>query len=152
MKVSIKKAEISDIHELNKISVESKKHWNYPQEWIEKWWDELTLREKDFLDQSIYKLVDRNGIIIGFCLMKEHKNEYEIMHLWIKPSNIRKGYGKYLLNESIQRVVIKEKPIIVEADSNAESFYARQGFIMVEKRESYPKGRFLPVMKKIQHQ
>lgn len=91
MKASIKKAEISDIHEHNTISIESKKHWNYPQEWIEKWWDELTLREKDFLDQSIYKLEDRNGKIIGFCSMKEHKNEYEIMHLWIKPSNIRKG-------------------------------------------------------------
>jgi len=33
----IKKVQISDIKILNKISIESKLHWKYPLEWIEKW-------------------------------------------------------------------------------------------------------------------
>ena len=147
MKAKIKKAQVTDIQILNNISIASKMHWNYPKEWLEKWTPDLILTEKDFLDQDIYKL-EEAGSTIGFCSIKENNTNYEIMHLWIKPGYIGKGYGKQLLNEIIQKVVKKEKKIIVESDPNAEAFYASQGFVTFDKVESYPKGRFLPIMKK----
>lgn len=143
----IKKAEILDIKELNKISVASKMHCNYPAEWVEKWKQELTLIEKDFSEQEIYKL-EINNRIIGFCAIKENANEYEIMHLWIKPDHIGNGHGKFLLNETLKRIVKNSKPVIAESDPNAELFYAKQGFKKIGEKESYPKGRFLPVMRK----
>jgi ribosomal protein S18 acetylase RimI-like enzyme len=93
---------------LNKISVESKMYWDYPKEWLEKWLDDLALTEKSFQNQNIYKLEESNSII-GFCSIKENETEYEIMHLWIKPEYIGKGYGKHLLNETIKRVVKKRE-------------------------------------------
>ena len=45
--------------------------------------------------------------------MKEKENAYEIMHLWIKPEFIGMGYGKLLLNDTIKKVVTREKEIIV---------------------------------------
>ncbi len=148
MKAKIKIAEIKDKEILNRISIESKMYWNYPRGWIEKWKDELTLIENDFSEQSIYKIVEVD-LIIGFCSIKEDEDKYEIVHLWISPEFIGKGYGKFLLNETLQKVVKKEKPVIVEADPNAESFYSSQGFETFDKIESYPKGRFLPLMKRI---
>ena len=144
----LKKAVIQDIDALNKISFSSKMYWNYPKEWMEKWSDDLRLTPKNFEVQHIYKL-ENDTSIIGFCSMQEREEVYEIMHLWIKPAFIGKGYGKYLLNETIRAVVKKEKPIIVEADPNAEPFYSRQGFSTFKQIESYPKGRFLPVMRRM---
>jgi len=68
--------------------------------------------------------------------------------LWILPDHIGQGFGKALLNESLERVISANKPIIVESDPNSETFYAKQGFITFDQRESLPKGRFLPLMKK----
>jgi len=147
MRAEIIKATLADIDELNKISVASKMYWNYPDEWIEKWMNDLTLSEKDFPEQEIYKVANENEII-GFCAIKENDNAYEIMHLWIKPQFIGKGYGEVLIHESMKKIVTKTKPVIAESDPNAEEFYAKQGFKKIGERESYPKGRFLPVMRK----
>jgi len=146
--VRIKKAELSDIDILNKISVESKMYWNYPQEWIDNWMSDLTLTEEHFKEQYIYKL-EREDLIIGFCSIVENEKEYEITDLWLIPKYIGKGYGKLLLNETIKRVVKKDKEVIVESDPNSEAFYSSQGFKTFDRKESYPKGHFLSLMKKI---
>jgi N-acetylglutamate synthase-like GNAT family acetyltransferase len=137
----------SDLDALNKISVASKSYWGYPQDWMDKWLPDLQLTENDFSVQSIFKL-EVGKSIIGFCAIQENKSNYEIMHLWVLPDHIGKGYGALLLNESLKKSVTQIKDIIVEADPNAEAFYARQGFSTFDKIASYPKGRFLPVMKK----
>jgi GNAT superfamily N-acetyltransferase len=147
MKPVVHKAHTCDIPTLNKISVASKSYWGYPPEWIKKWLPDLHLSEPDFSTQSIYKL-DLGGSIIGFCAIQENKSKYEIMHLWVLPDYIGKGYGALLLNESLKKTMMQIKDIIVEADPNAEAFYARQGFSTFDKVASYPKGRFLPLMKK----
>ena len=140
-------ASIQDIHTLNKIAFAAKQHWGYPDDWMEKWKEALTLTEEHFAEQSIYKL-QKADKIIGYCSIEERETEYEVMNLWILPAYIGKGYGKLLLNETLKKVIQKSKPILVEADPHAEAFYASQGFISFSKRESYPKGRFLPLMKK----
>lgn len=147
MKTTIKKAVIKDLPILNTISVASKMHWNYPPAWMEKWIDGLMLKAQDLEEQEIYTLVLSDSII-GFCAMQELEEVYEVNHLWVLPEHIGKGYGKHLLLETMKKVVKKEKAIIVEADPNAEAFYFKQGFITFDRKESYPKGRFLPLMKK----
>ncbi len=123
-------------------------HWKYPEEWMEKWKADLALTQEDFSEQSIFKIKNKPGVIIGFCSIKEHPNEYEIVQLWIKPAYIGQGYGTHLLNEAIKQVVVEEKPVVVEAEPNAELFYSRQGFKTFSKKESYPPGRFLPLMRR----
>jgi GNAT superfamily N-acetyltransferase len=147
MPAKITKAFLSEIEILNKISIASKAYWGYPDEWMEKWHDALLLSDADFDDHIIFKIEDEESII-GFCVMTEHLEAYEVLHLWILPDFIGKGYGKKLLNHTIKQVVTKNKPIIVEADPNAEAFYISQGFVTFDQVESEPKGRFLPVMRK----
>ena len=147
MDLHLQKAQIQDIPVLNKISLASKSYWNYPKEWIDHWKEGLALTEKDFVELAIYKLI-LGDIILGFCAMNEFDKHYEIEHLWIDPKYIGKGYGKYLLNAAIEHVVVKQKDIILDADPNAVPFYNSQGFVTIGQKESYPKGRFLPIMKK----
>ena len=140
-------ASIDDLNDLNVISVQSKKYWGYPDAWIEKWKEDLTINEQQFSQQSILVL-EISEQIIGFCSIIKNDLNYEILHLWILPVFIGKGYGKKLLEDAIQKYTKADKPIIVIADPNAESFYQKHGFITFDRVESFPKGRFLPVMRK----
>jgi len=141
------KAEIEDIPTLNKISIGSKKHWGYSEELIALWKDDLLITTKYFKKVDIYKLLIKSKIA-GFCAISENAENYEVDHLWVLPVFIGKGWGKGLLNTSLQKSVVKEKSINVVADPNAEGFYASQGFKTYDKIESLPKGRYLPVMRK----
>jgi len=142
----IKKATNQDLPILNSISVKSKMHWGYPQEWIRNWMDILTITPEYLEKNFVYKILVNE--IIGFCGIEKKSNYYEIGHLWILPDFIGKGYGKYLLEKTISTVVPKGSELRVEADPNAEAFYKRMGFSTFDKVESFPKGRYLPLMKK----
>lgn len=148
MRLIITKAVVENIETLNKISIASKKHWGYPDDWIEHWRDDLTLKPEEFQEHQVFKAV-LDGKIIGFCVMGETKEAYEVLHLWLEPTYIGKGYGKALLNEALAKVVLQPKDIVVEADPYAAPFYAKQGFVTFDQIASiYPAGRVLPVMKK----
>lgn len=140
-------AEFHDLPTLNTISVSSKKYWGYPEAWIEKWMDDLCLDESKLAHQNVLILEEKNQAL-GFCSIVENGKDYEILHLWVLPEFIGKGYGKKLLEETIKRYTKNHKPILVEADPNAEPFYKSQGFVTYDKIESLPKGRFLPLMKR----
>lgn len=147
MPYTISKAKHEDLPALNEISVESKMHWNYPNEWLEKWKDTLTITSQYLEENYVYKI--ENDQILGFCGIEKKEKYFEVAHLWIKPGYIGKGLGKKLLHESLGKVVPKGFEVRVEADPNAEPFYASQGFVTFDKVESYPTGRFLPLMKMI---
>ena len=142
----VEKAMPYDLPVLNKISVESKMHWGYPLDWLQNWVETLRITRK-FLEQNfVYKIsTDR---IIGFCAIVKSQEGYEVVHLWISPKYIGKGYGKKLLLETLQMVITEKSEVFVESDPNSEMFYQSQGFTTFGQKESYPKGRFLPVMKR----
>ncbi len=137
-----------DLSTLNAISLRSKAHWGYPAEWIETWKNDLTITPEQFAHQQIL-VVEINDRIIGFSSIVEDQDNYDIHHLWVLPEFIGQGIGKKLLQTTIDTFVQIEKPIIVEADPNAEPFYRSQGFETFDQIESFPKGRFLPVMRKL---
>lgn len=140
------KATIEDIPELNKISLASKRHWKYPEEWIERWKEDLKIKSEFFENGQVYKFGTLDSIF-GFCVILKNENDFIIEHLWVLPEYIGKGYGKLLLTESIKRTVKKDAEITVFSDPNAEPFYSSRGFKTIDKLESFPKGRYLPIMK-----
>ncbi|MGD1843540.1 MAG: GNAT family N-acetyltransferase [Thermonemataceae bacterium] len=149
MNASIEKATLEDLPTLNKISVAAKSYWNYPQEWIDYWKREanLLLQPEDFTQQVIYKLITEE--IIGFGSIEKHADHYEFIHLWIAPAYIGQGYGRFLLESILAAVVEPSAVVILEADPNAEAFYQKLGFTTYDQVESYPAGRYLPVMKRV---
>ena len=144
---SFRKAIEEDIQAINIISIQSKAYWGYPDAWLERWKDDLTISKPEINELEIL-IIQKDNVPIGFSALFEDEQNYEIRHLWLKPDYIGKGLGKQLLHETIKEIVRKEKPIFVEADPNAEAFYERMGFKTIGFVESYPKGRFLPIMKK----
>jgi ribosomal protein S18 acetylase RimI-like enzyme len=145
--MNFRQATKNDLPILNQISIQSKRHWGYPEEWIAKWEHDMMVAEKDLVAQTIIVAM-AGGVVAGFCAVVEQKENYEVTHLWILPEYMGQGLGKQLLEVSLESIIKASKPIIVESDPNAEAFYEKQGFITYDKIESYPPGRFLPVMRK----
>ncbi|MCB0669719.1 MAG: GNAT family N-acetyltransferase [Saprospiraceae bacterium] len=136
-----------DLHQLNRISYASKSFWDYPEEWLNKWKSDLEVSQRDIEEQNILVAIIEDRII-GFCQIKEEINKFEINHLWILPRHMGQGIGRELLNAAIDTLTSGTKQIEVLADPNAEAFYQKQGFVTFSKVESYPKGRYLPLMRK----
>ena len=67
--LTFRPANTADIQMVNRISLASKRHWNYPEEWISMWKDDLTLDENDLLNSSVIVLEVRT-IVKGFCSYK----------------------------------------------------------------------------------
>lgn len=145
--VEIQKAESIDAPRLSDISLSAKKHWNYPEEWLSAWSNELKVTPKYIAAHAVFKLIKQEEII-GFCSIKKDGPRYEVDHLWILPAYMGKGLGKRLLDTALDARCPRGAKIRVYADPNAQEFYEKQGFEKIDQFESYPKGRFLPVLEK----
>ena len=143
--MNIRRGRIEDLKILNEISVRSKRHWGYPESWIEEWKGELTITKESFAFMDVLVICEASDIF-GFCAVSETSDHYEIEHLWVLPEYIGKGYGRELLNKSLEMIAPGRKDIIVTADPHAEDFYRKFGFKTVKSVESTSPGRFLPVM------
>ena len=143
----LRRAGPDDVEALNRISVQSKRHWGYPEEWMERWKEDLVVSEED-LKSHLTVLAEVQGQPAGFAMLGDQPDQYEILHLWLLPEFIGKGLGGQLLDHLLG-LCTDPKPIIVEADPNAQGFYERHGFETFDKVASYPEGRFLPVMRKM---
>ena len=92
---------------------------------------DLTVTAGDLISQETL-VMEFEKRVIGFCSIKNQGDHYEVIHLWILPEFIGKGYGKILLKETLTSFILEDKPIWVLADPNEESFYKKQGFMTFE--------------------
>lgn len=145
--LTIKKAITADADALTQLTVRSKSHWGYGERQIETWRDELTLTEAYLDDNHVYKLiVDR--LLVGFYAFNaENETDVKLQFLFVEPKFIGAGYGKMLLLDFLDRIKgsLFER-ILVDADPNAEKFYAKFGFQVIGQLKSTIKDRFLPIM------
>ncbi len=150
MNYQITKAISTDTHRLTEIAWQSKKHWNYPAAWMELWRKGLTITPEMIAKHDVFKLLLEDGRIVGYCVLITEEEVLWVEHLWVLPTAIGNGFGTQLLQTALKQTVKPiHKKIKVVSDVNAEVFYQKMGFETVSQYESVPKGRFLPVMERI---
>lgn len=139
-----------DGNKLTEIAFSAKRHWGYPEEWIELWTDELTISAQYIKNHFVFKAIDESQhSIVGFCAIEHHRQEkkLEIAHAWVLPSYIGKNIGSQLINYALKKLEsLPFNRITVVADPNARGFYEKLGFRFIREIESIPKGRLLPVL------
>ena len=145
--MKIEKADSTDARKLTALTIRSKDYWNYGAEQIKAWQNDLTVSETYILEKEVYKLTIKNDVIGYYSYVESNESEVKLENLFIEPKFIRKGFGKMLMNDFLERVKsTKFKRIVLEADPNAENFYKQIGFKVVGKLETSIKDRFLPIM------
>jgi GNAT superfamily N-acetyltransferase len=122
----IRKAIEQESSALTQIAHDAKRHWGYPEHWIEHWREDLTI-SPDFITNNLVYVAERENEILGFyALVVDEQAELE--HMWVAPQHIGTGVGKELFFHAMQ-IAAGDNISAIEfsADPNAEGFYQRMG-------------------------
>lgn len=133
---------------LTQIALAAKRHWGYPECWIEIWMPQLTFRPEYFESNETWAAVD-GDMPIAFYTLLEANEIASIENLWVQPEYMGQGIGKQLFLHAVANARARGyQTLQLEADPNALSFYERMGMHKIGERHSEVDGqlRILPIM------
>ena len=146
--MEIQRATPGDAEALSRVSFAAKRHWGYPEHWMERWCESLTITP-EFVERNQVYAATLNEEILGFYALAGEGREIQLEHLWVSPERIGTGVGRLLFDHAARRAASLGAEILrVEADPNAEGFYRRMGAAHVGET-SYPidgQRRTLPLL------
>ena len=148
MDIQIRRAQPNEAATLTEIAHAAKRHWGYPENWIEHWKDDLTITP-DFIANNEMYVATIGEEIAGCCALVMSDSLAELEHLWIRPAHMGNGVGRALFHQIVERAThLKATGLEISSDPNAEGFYKRMGAIRIAEIRSEIEGqpRVLPRM------
>jgi GNAT superfamily N-acetyltransferase len=142
------RARSEDAGTLTQIAHAAKRHWSYPETWIEAWRDTLTMLP-EFVTANVAYIAVEDGRAIGFYVLTNEPDGPHLDHLWVQPSSMGRGIGRALFEHAAAEVNrLGFHSMKIEADPNAEAFYKRMGAVRAgtARSEICGKRRELPLM------
>src|SRR5260370_12396351 len=104
MDIQIRRAKPDEAATLTEIAHAAKRHWGYPENWIEHWKDDLTITPEFVSKHRVYAALDGEEIV-GCCALVLSDSMAELEHMWIKPEHIGTGVGRALFLHLKERAV-----------------------------------------------
>jgi GNAT superfamily N-acetyltransferase len=133
--LKLEPAQPGDLPALNRLAIASKRHWKYPDEWIEAWREDLTLTQAQLESWTV--LVARDSAIRAFGAVDLTSQPAVIEHLWVDPESIRLGLGTHLfLALRAAAVAAGHQTLCTDSDPNALKFYLALGGVHTENISS----------------
>ena len=148
MDLQIRRVKPEQADVLTRIALAAKRHWGYPERWMEIWKPQLTFSPEYFEENESW-VAELNNDPVAFCTLLEKDGSAWVENLWVSPECIGKGVGKSLFSHALglsrQRGC---KSLRLEADPNAVGFYEKMGMRKTGERVSEVEGqpRILPIM------
>jgi len=125
--MDIVRAKPEDAEALTQVAHSAKRHWGYPERWIEAWRGILTM-SPEFIAANIAYCVLEEDRVVGFYVLTTEHDGLHLDHLWITPAVMRRGIGRALFEHAVEQARRSGFDLIrIEADPNAEAFYQRMG-------------------------
>ncbi len=147
-RMEILRAKERDAEALTRIAFAAKRHWGYPERWIERWRETLTITREFVRRSEVYAAIVE-GAPVGFYALTGKGRKIELEHLWVLPESMGTGVGRALFGHALRRAGSLGAEIVgIEADPNAEGFYQKMGATRVGEI-TYPidgRSRTLPLM------
>jgi GNAT superfamily N-acetyltransferase len=126
-RVEIRRAVPGDADALTGISFAAKRHWNYPERWMDLWREALTITPKFVRENEVFVAVVGEGPA-GFYALVGEGRRLDLEHLWVSPDHIGTGLGRILFEHAVGRAAeLGAEVVEIEPDPNAEGFYRRMG-------------------------
>jgi len=147
-KIEIVQAHPEDAKALTGIAMAAKRHWGYPENWMMKWQEILTIPSTCISANSVYKAM-RDDRIIGFYVLINSHEQLELKHMWVHPDEIGHRVGQKLMEHVIRQAAKMDHRIMeIESDPNAEGFFQKMGARRVGARIYKLEGskRVLPLL------
>jgi N-acetylglutamate synthase-like GNAT family acetyltransferase len=149
MNIHIRRAHPDEAEPLTEIAHAAKRHWGYPENWIQHWKEDLTITPEFIAANEVFVAMVDNEIA-GCCALAFTGSNGELEHMWIRPEHMGTGVGRALFNHVRERAADLNIPALeLSADPNAQGFYERMGATRVGEVPANVEGtaRVLPRMK-----
>jgi len=146
--MQIIRAKPEDASALTELALAAKRTWGYPERWIERWRDELTIRP-DFIASHETFLTIVDSKIAGFYALARKVDKLELAHFWVWPDRMGRGVGRGLFQHAVECArSLGFRELEIESDPNAAGFYEHMGARRVGARISRidSENRELPVL------
>jgi len=146
--MSIRRVRPEEAATLSQIALAAKRHWGYPERWMEIWKPQLTFSPEYFEANESWVAEINNAPIAFYTLLEKDGNAW-MDNLWVSPEFIGKGIGKRLFLHALELSRGRgDRKMQLEADPNAVGFYEKMGMQKVGERVSEVEGRprVLPIM------
>jgi GNAT superfamily N-acetyltransferase len=125
--VSLRPAVPGEAAALSRLALRSKAHWGYDEEFLAACRAELTLRPEQ-CDGVHTVVAERDAVLLGFYRLAGEAPVAELADLFVDPTAIGHGVGAALMADAVQRARAQGvSRLVIDADPNAEGFYAHMG-------------------------
>ena len=146
--IFIRRASPNEADLLSQIALSAKRHWGYPERWMELWKPQLTFTPEYFEEHESW-VAEVDATPIAFYTLLEQEGSVWLENLWVLPEHIGEGLGKRLFLHALE--TSRERgfcSLQLEADPNAVGFYEKMGMKQIGERISEIEGqlRILPIM------
>jgi ribosomal protein S18 acetylase RimI-like enzyme len=79
------------------IAFAAKRHWDYPEKWIQSWPDLLTVRP-EFIASHEMHAASLDGRTVGFYALGHEDDRMDLLHMWVLPEAMGRGVGRSLFH------------------------------------------------------
>jgi len=148
VQISIARALAQDADRLSAITIASKRHWDYPEKWIQTWLPLLTISPEYIAGHEVWMAVKDNKAAAYYSL-KQAGEDLWLDNLWVLPEFMGLGIGKQLFHHAAERCrALNFCSLKIEADPNAVGFYEKMGARKIGEHRSEVDGqpRILPML------
>ena len=132
--VEVVRAIPEDAESLTRVAFAAKRHWGYPERWILRWTESLTIAPEFVRDNEVYVATDGERIV-GFYALVGEAPQVDLEHLWVLPETMGTGVGRALFDHTLRMAAATGAAAVrIEADPHAEGFYECMGHAGSAKR------------------
>lgn len=125
--VVIRPAAVEDAPRLTEIAHAAKRHWGYPERWIEAWRDALTVTP-DAIGRWRVRVAVAGDAPAGFHAVSVEGDAAALEHLWVDPPRMGLGIGRTLFADAARTAAEQgARELVIDSDPHAEAFYLRMG-------------------------
>lgn len=123
----IRPARPDDAPRLTALAHAAKRHWGYPEAWIEAWRAALTVTPSDLAVLDV-RCAEDGGGLAGFYALGGAPPVCILEHLWVGPEAMGRGVGRALFLDAAARATARGATLLeIDSDPHAEGFYLRMG-------------------------
>ncbi|MBI5955044.1 MAG: GNAT family N-acetyltransferase [Chloroflexi bacterium] len=146
--MKIERATLEQAAELTALTISAKRHWNYPEKWIQIWLPLLTVTANYIRENETWTAV-QNERCIAYYSLKNDGGFLWLDNFWVLPEFMGQGIGRELFQHALERSrALGANTLRIESDPNAQSFYEKMGARQVGEQHTEVDGqlRVLPLM------
>jgi GNAT superfamily N-acetyltransferase len=143
--VTFRRASPEAAEELTVLTLASKAHWGYDQDFMDLARPSLTVTQ-EYLEANDCWVAAIDGVTVGWFSLVPIPDGLLLDNFFLLPAHIGSGVGRLMWDEALRRAeAAGVERMTLEADPNAAGFYERMGARLTGSATAPDTGRQLPV-------